>query len=65
MNDFVSQLKTKQSRVAASEWLPPPAVVYAYARQTFLTLFSTPKDEHPLAFSLNNDYVYERFRNII
>jgi hypothetical protein len=37
MNDFVSQLKTKQSRVAASEWLPPPAVVYAYARQTFLT----------------------------
>jgi hypothetical protein len=37
MNDFVSQLKTKQSRVAASEWLPPPAVVYAYALRTSLT----------------------------
>ena len=37
MNDFVSQLKTKQSIVAASEWLPPLIVGYGFARQTFLT----------------------------
>ncbi len=37
MNDIVSQLKTKQSIVAASEWLPPLIVGYGFARQTFLT----------------------------
>ena len=48
MNDFVSQLKTKQSIVAASEWLPPQAVVHTYARQTFLTSLILATDNQGL-----------------
>ena len=52
MNDFDSQLKTKHSIVAASKWLPPPAVVYAYARQTFLTSLILATDKQGLPFKL-------------
>ena len=58
MNDFVTQLKTKQSIVAASEWLPPPAVVYAYALQTFLTSLILATDIQGL---VSNYFLHERF----
>ena len=57
MNDFVSQLKTKQSIVAASEWLPPQAVVHTYARQTFLTSLILATDNQgliPMTYTLSN-----------